>query len=89
MAFEAKDLSVLAYSNGFTLWHYLSVDDATDLDANGYFNTAADMLRVGDMILANTNKGGVSQAGFYLVKNSQQGQVDTADVLAFGATNSK
>ncbi len=28
MAFQTKDLSVLAYANGFTLWHYTTDDPA-------------------------------------------------------------
>ena len=28
MAFESKDLSVLAYANNFTLWHYTTIDAA-------------------------------------------------------------
>ena len=27
MAFQNKNLSVLAYANGFTLWHYTTDDD--------------------------------------------------------------
>ncbi len=52
MAFESKDLSVLAYANGFTLWHYTTRDG--DVGA-GYFDEAADMLRPGDVIVANVN----------------------------------
>ena len=29
MAYQSKDLSVLAYANGFTLWHYATADAAT------------------------------------------------------------
>ncbi len=29
MAYDPKRLSVLAYANGFTLWHYLTNDSAT------------------------------------------------------------
>ena len=28
MAFESKDLSVLAYATNFTLWHYTTIDAA-------------------------------------------------------------
>ena len=53
MAYNAHNLSVLAYANGFTLWHYTTTDADAVVDTTGYFNRAADMLRVGDMILAN------------------------------------
>ena len=55
MAFSSKNLSVLAYANGFTLWHYTTVDLATDVDTSGYFNDATDIVRVGDMILTNAD----------------------------------
>ena len=32
-------LSVLAYANGFTLWHYTTTDSAATTDTSGYFNT--------------------------------------------------
>lgn len=84
MAYLARNLSVLAYANGFTLWHYASsTDTAAVVDTNGYFNPAADMLRKGDMILANVNGG----AGILLVASSQNGTVDVADMTAIGSTN--
>ena len=45
MAFEIKNLSVLAYANGFTLWHYTTPDAAATVDNTGYFNAAGDMLQ--------------------------------------------
>lgn len=54
MAYASKDLSVLAYANGFTLWHYATADRAADVAAGGYFNAAGDLLRTGDMILLNS-----------------------------------
>ena len=54
MAFQSKNLSVLAYANDCNT-HYASVDPNTKVDTVGYFNDGADMLRVGDMIMANLN----------------------------------
>jgi len=45
MAFASTDLSVLAYANGFTLWHYLTTDGHTVVDTSGYFDAAAPVLR--------------------------------------------
>ncbi len=83
MAYLARNLSVLAYANGFTLWHYASTDTADIVDTNGYFNPAVDMLRKGDMILANVNGG----AGILLIASSQNGTVDVADMTAVGSVN--
>ena len=52
MSFLARELSVLAYANGFTLWHYRT--GADDLLSPGYFNPADELLRQGDQIIANT-----------------------------------
>lgn len=52
MSFTARELSVLAYANGFTLWHYRTTAD--DLLGAGYFDSAQELLREGDQIIANT-----------------------------------
>lgn len=52
MAFASRELSVLAYANGFTLWHYRSAADAmAAITGAGYFNPAAETLRVADMLV--------------------------------------
>ena len=58
MSYNAQDLSVLAYANGFTLWHYRTSDAASAVDTQSYFNEAGDVFRAGDMILANIGAGG-------------------------------
>lgn len=87
MAYLSKDLSVLAYANGFTLWHYTTVDLSTDVDTAGYFNSASDMLRVGDMIMANADTGGTPASGILLVNANTAGVVDVADLTAVGGTD--
>jgi len=87
MAYASKDLSVLAYANGFTLWHYTSADVATVVDTAGYFNAAADMLRVGDIIVANVGVGGTPGAGLFLVNANTAGLVDVADMTAIGTAD--
>lgn len=87
MAFQSKNLSVLAYANGFTLWHYTTADVATDVDTEGYFNGADEMLRTGDMILANVETGGTLAAGIFLVNASAAGAVDVADLTTVGAAD--
>lgn len=65
MAYNTSNLSVLAYANNFTLWHYTTAD--ADVTTTGYFNTAADMLRVNDLIIANIATGGSPSTVFYIV----------------------
>jgi len=65
MSFKSSDLSVLAYANNFTLWHYVSTDD--DVTTSGYFDSAADMLRKNDLIIANVDTDGTPVTKFYIV----------------------
>ena len=56
MSFCARELSVLAYANGFTLWHYRTDDGFDALLAGneaGYFTPARELLRPGDQIIVN------------------------------------
>jgi len=72
MSFTASDLSVLAYANNFTLWHYTTTDD--DVTGSGYFNKAADMLRVNDLIIANVDTdGSVAVATVFYVVTANDG----------------
>jgi len=89
MAYLSKNLSVLAYANGFTLWHYTTPDTAQSVDTAGYFNGAAPMLRVGDVILANVETAGTMKAGLFLVSSAQSGAVDVNDLTQIGSTDSR
>jgi hypothetical protein len=56
MAFDPEGLGVLAYCNGFTFWHYRSEEDGVAaIKSGGYFNPAADVLRLGDLIVFQSN----------------------------------
>ncbi len=87
MAYNSKNLSVLAYANGFTLWHYVTTDKAVDVDTAGYFNAAADMLRVGDMIIGNVDTAAAPQAGIFVVRSNTGSAVNVSDLTPFGAVN--
>ena len=87
MAYLSKDLSVLAYANGFTLWHYTTTDAAGTIDTAGYFNPAADMLRAGDIIVANVDTATTPAAGLFLIRQAGSGSVDVADMTQVGAAN--
>lgn len=88
MAFDPKGLSVLAYANGFTLWHYTTADDKDDVDTAGYFDGANEMLRTGDMILANVDTGDTPEAGIFHVSANAAGSVDVDDMTAVGGSDS-
>jgi hypothetical protein len=87
MAYSPKNLSALAYANGFTLWHYKTTDPANEVDGAGYFNGAVTMLRAGDFIMANTSTAGTVQSGMFIVKSNTGTVVDVANFNEFGALN--
>jgi hypothetical protein len=58
MAFSVRHLSVLAYANGFTLWHYKGTGTPlAEVAALGFFNGASDMMAAGDMVMVSAADG--------------------------------
>jgi hypothetical protein len=56
--FAVRNLNVLAYTNGFTLWHYRADrNNLEEVKAPGFFNAAADMMATGDMIMVSAEDG--------------------------------
>lgn len=89
MAYQSKDLSVLAYANGFTLWHYTTADAANAVDTSGYFNAASTMLRIGDIVVANVDTAGTMKAGLFLVSANTGGVVDVNDLTQIGSADTR
>ena len=58
MVFAIRNLSVLAYANGFTLWHYKAGKERMEMVVKpDFFADASDMLAVGDMIMVTAADG--------------------------------
>ena len=56
MAFQNKNLSVIAYANGFTLWHYASTTDSiSTISATGYLNDVKTLMNIGDVVIINAS----------------------------------
>ncbi len=56
MAFQNKNLSVIAYANGFTLWHYAATSETmTAITANGYFDNVKTLMNAGDIVIINAS----------------------------------
>lgn len=54
-----RDLSVLAYANRFTLWHYKARSETlAKVTAPHFFDEATTMLSEGDMIMISAADGG-------------------------------
>jgi len=58
MGFAVRHLSVLAYANGFTLWHYKAADlPLAEASAPDFFATASDLLGAGDIVMVSAPDG--------------------------------
>jgi hypothetical protein len=78
MAFAIRNLSVLAYANGFTLWHYKAGGDPlTRVQAPDFFADAADMLADGDMMMVSAEEGG----RIISIASGTGGQIATSPLL--------
>ncbi len=59
MNFAVRNLSVLGYAQGFTLWHYkLSTNPLDLVSSPGFFDGAADMMATGDLVMVSGQAGG-------------------------------
>jgi len=78
MAFAIRNLSVLAYANGFTLWHYKAGREKLDhVEKLDFFADAADMLAEGDMVMITGADGG----RIVSVASGAGGEVATAPLV--------
>ncbi len=58
MSFTIRNLSVLAYANSFTLWHYKAEGHRLDtIEQCGFFAGADEMLAPGDMMMVSAADG--------------------------------
>tara|TARA_Y100001938_G_scaffold41467_1_gene57166 strand:- start:41 stop:322 length:282 start_codon:yes stop_codon:yes gene_type:complete len=70
------------------LWSYTSTDAKTAIDAEGYFNSAADVLKVGDLIYVHASTGGTRTYSLHPVVSNTGTVVDIGDGTAISATDS-
>lgn len=53
--FANKNLSVIAYANGFTLWHYKDPSLSYEkVNPDNFFNQISTLCSVGDKFMVNT-----------------------------------
>ncbi len=86
MAFVRTDLGLNSASfnseNGPRRWQYTTADTTATVDTAGYFNNAADLLTVGDVVEAITSSGGTPSYDSYFVNSNTGGVVDVSDTAA-------
>lgn len=74
MDFAIRYLSVIAYAQGFTLWHYRAgTTPLARINEDGFFDAAADMVAAGDMVLVSA-----AGSGRMLFVTTTEGGVKTA-----------
>jgi hypothetical protein len=74
--------------NAPQIWSYTSTDAKTAIDAEGYFNNAADLLKVGDLIYVHASTGGTRTYSLHPVVSNTGTVVDVGDGTAISATDS-
>ena len=86
MAFSAANLSQLAHGGGFALWVYKSADAIANVNSACYFNDAANMVGVRDlMIVCDT---ATPTTSFVTVLSNTGSVVDVSDGTAVAETDS-
>lgn len=88
MAFTPASLTRLAGASGVSLWHYSTADAVGDVNTAGYFNAAANMLNVYDVIIAVTSVGGSVAVSHMYVNANNGSTVDVVDGVAITSTDS-
>jgi hypothetical protein len=97
MAYTRETLQRLGPQNrgSISIFAYKTADTLATVDASGYFNDAADILKVGDMIMAYTTTGPAAGIA-YVQANTRDlaaatpvaGVVDTTNFTAIGTIDS-
>lgn len=87
MAFNAANLNRLAGASGVALWHYATADTVATVNTAGYFNSAANMLNLNDVIIAVTSTGGTPVISHLYVNANDGSTVDVVDGVAITNTD--
>jgi hypothetical protein len=91
MAYSATGFSTIGASkagNSPSLYAYATTDTIADVNTSGYFNSLANILSVGDVIIARTSTGGTQALTLVFVASNASGVVDVTDGLTITATDS-
>jgi len=86
MAYSASGLTRMACGGGHNVWYYDSADALSAVRASGYFNDAATMMNVGDVVFVYDNDA--PTMGISVVLSNTGSVVDIADGTALTMTDS-
>ena len=93
MAFVTADLRPIKDLGLVNYWHYLTADAPTVVDTAGYFNSAKDVMKVGDIVMVVqvddvSNPATASAAGHHIVTQNDGTVVDVTNATAMVTTDS-
>ena len=91
MAFDAAGFATIAASkagNAPSVYSYTTTDAITTVRVEGYFNSIASILKVGDLIYCQTSTGGTRAATLTWVNANSGTVVDVTDGTTISATDS-
>jgi hypothetical protein len=92
MAYSSTGLNLASGSkagNAPQFWTYKTADLITAVDGSGYFNSAASLLKVGDLMYVHANSAGTTPTyGFVIVTSNTGTVVDVTNATALGAIDS-
>jgi len=86
MAYSASGLTRMTGGGGHNMWFYDSTDAMTVVRASGYFNDAAGMINVGDVIFVLDSDAPTLSVA--LVLSNTGSVVDISDGTAITVTDS-
>jgi hypothetical protein len=88
MAFTSASLTRLAGASGVSLWHYTTADAVADVNTAGYFNSAAGMMELNDVVLCVSSTGTTPVISQLYVNANSGTVVDVIDGVTITATDS-
>ena len=92
MAYSASGLNAAGgqakAGNAPAIYTYTTADAIGDVNTAGYFNSAAALLKVGDIIFCHTSTGGTPAMSIVWVNANSGTVVDVTDGLTVTATDS-
>jgi hypothetical protein len=85
MAFSAANLTRVGGDSNGSLWMYTSADAIADVNTAGYFNSAANMLAVRDLIIVRDTNAPTTH--FCTVLSNTGSVVDVSDGTVVAETD--
>jgi len=86
MAYASSGLSRLSGDSNGSLWQYSTVDTIATVNSANYFNSAANMLKVRDVIIVKDTNAPTTS--FVTVLSNNGSAVDVSDGTAIVETDS-